>query len=111
MTDAPTPATLAAKPFADPEEIGAMMKDSAEFAANLAKVAERAGEVWRRFAESNAADRRPMHADPLNAAPAFAELGQTLMEHPKELGDAMLRLWLQQAELWRRATFRLWGLD
>jgi polyhydroxyalkanoate synthase len=110
MTQAPVPAPAEAKPFATPEEVGAMMRESAEFAANMAVVAERASEVWKRFAEANAADRRPMHADPLNAAPAFAELGQTLMEHPRELGDAMLRLWVQQAELWRRATFRMWGL-
>lgn len=101
----------ATKPFAEPEEIAALLRDNAEFAANMGVVAEKARDIWTKFSAANLTDARPMHADPLNAMPAFAELGQTLMEHPKEMTDAVMRLWLQQAELMRRATLRLWGLQ
>ncbi len=101
----------APKPFASPEELANIAEDSAAFAANLATVAEKATAVWAKFVEANAADQRPMHADPLNVGPAFTELGQALMGRPREMGDAMLRLWLQQAELWRRAVLRMWGMQ
>lgn len=110
----PTQQTIdhgAPKPFATPEELAALASDSADFAANMAKVVERASEVWSKFAGANIADAHPMHADPLNVAPAFAELGQSWLEHPQEMGDAVMRLWLRQAELWRRATMKMWGLD
>ncbi len=100
-----------AKPFAEPEEIAALLRDQAEFAANLGVIAEKSRDIWARFAAAGANDRRPMHADPLNAMPAFAELGQSLMERPQEMTDAVMRLWLQQAELMRRATLRMWGLQ
>jgi polyhydroxyalkanoate synthase len=101
----------ATKPFAEPEEIAALLRDQAEFAANLGVIAERSRDIWARLAAANLSDARPMHADPLNAMPAFAELGQTMIEHPREMADAMVRLWVQQAELMRRATLRLWGLQ
>ncbi len=111
----PAPATeiseVTPKPFADPEELARSLKDSADFAANMGLIAERTQEIWRRFAEANVSDTHPMHADPLNVMPAFTELGQSWMSHPAELTDAVLRLWLQQSELWRRATLKLWGLD
>jgi polyhydroxyalkanoate synthase len=100
-----------AKPFADTEDLAAMARDSAEFAANLSTVMEKASAVWARFAEANVSDTHPMHADPLNIAPAFTELAQSWAGHPQEMGDAMMRLWLQQAELWRRSTLKLWGLQ
>ena len=109
MTDAAETA-LAPKPFADPEELAAMLKDSAAFATNMAAVAERAQAVFARYAEAQTLDHHPMHADPFNVMPAFTELMQSWAEHPQELSDAMLRLWLQQAELWRRATLRMMGL-
>ncbi len=99
------------KPFADPEELATLARDSADFAANLATVAEHASAIWAKFAEANAGERKPVEADPLHAAPAFAELAQKLMSNPQEMGDAMMRLWLQQAELWRRSTLKLWGLQ
>jgi polyhydroxyalkanoate synthase len=111
MNDAAPLDAAVAKPFADPEEVSAMLKDSAAFAANMTAIAEKARAVLTKFAEANVADQRPMHADPLNAMPAFLELAQSWAEHPKEMTDAMLRLWVQQAELWRRATLKLWGLD
>ena len=98
------------KPFANPDELAALIRHQAEFNANLGVVMERAQELWARFAAANLADQRPMHADPLNALPAFAELGQSMMGNPKALSDAVLRLWLQQAELWRRASLKAWGL-
>ncbi|MFN3614187.1 MAG: PHA/PHB synthase family protein [Rubrimonas sp.] len=106
----PVAAPGAPAPFADPEDVAAIARDSAEFAANMAAIAERASAVWARFAEANAADARPMQADPMNVAPAFADLGARMMERPTEMVDAMLRLWLQQAELWRRASLKMWGL-
>ncbi|PIP96973.1 MAG: class I poly(R)-hydroxyalkanoic acid synthase [Rhodobacterales bacterium CG18_big_fil_WC_8_21_14_2_50_71_9] len=99
------------KPFAEPEELAALARDSADFAANLATVAERASAVWAKFAEANAGERKPVNADPLHAAPAFAELAQKLMANPQEMSDAMMRLWLQQTELWRRSTLKLWGMQ
>lgn len=111
MSHGPTTDLPQVKPFAEPEELATLARDSADFAANLATVAERASAVWAKFLEANAADPKTVNADPLNAAPAFAELAKKLMANPQELGDAMLRLWLQQAELWRRSTLRLWGMQ
>jgi polyhydroxyalkanoate synthase len=105
-----TRANEAPAPFATPEEMQALARDSAEFAANLAAVAEKAQTVWSRFAESNAGSR-PLGADPMHMAPAFEKLGHTIMGRPSEMADAMMRLWLQQAELWRRATLKVWGLN
>ena len=110
MSDARAVETAQTTPYAEPEDIAAIARDSADFAANLATVMEKSSEVWARFAEANVTDSHPMHADPLNIAPAFQELAQSWAEHPKELGDAMVRLWVQQAELWRRSTLKLWGL-
>jgi polyhydroxyalkanoate synthase len=111
MTDAAQQGTLPmVKPFADPEDLASLVRDQSEFAANLGVVLERSQELVTKFAAANIADTHPMHADPLNAVPAFTELGQTWLEHPRELGDAVMRLWLQQAELMRRATLKLWGL-
>ena len=99
------------KPFADPEEVAGFVKDSAAFAANMAAVAERAQAVWAKYAEANAVDRHPLHADPFNVVPAFTELMQSWAEHPQEMTDAFMRLWLQQAELWRRSMLKMAGLE
>jgi polyhydroxyalkanoate synthase len=111
MTDAAKTDPVALKPFADPEEVALALQDSAAFAANMAAVAERAQAVWAKYAEANAVDRHPMHADPFNVMPAFTELMQSWAEHPKEMGDALMRLWLQQAELWRRSMLKMAGLN
>jgi polyhydroxyalkanoate synthase len=110
MSETRTTETQAVAPFATPEEMTALARDSAEFVANLASVAEKAQAVVTRFAEANAG-ARPMGADPMHMAPAFEKLGHSMMERPTEMADAMMRLWLQQGELWRRATLRMWGLN
>ncbi|SES66667.1 PHA/PHB synthase family protein [Oceanicella actignis] len=81
-------------------------KAVAEFAANMAKVAERSQEIWLKLLQSSLADDRPMHFDPLNTLPAFAEFQQALMQNPQEVAERTLELWTQQAELWRRMTLR-----
>jgi polyhydroxyalkanoate synthase len=101
------------KPFVNPEQIEAAMRDQAAFGANLAQVLQRSQDVWTRFVEHNAKApaKPPLDPDPLNLAPAFMELGQSMMERPQAFGEAAMRLWLTQAELWRRTTLRMWGLE
>ncbi len=110
MRDQAESAALDARPFADPEQVAALLRDNAAFASNMAAVAERAQAVMARYAEANTLDSHPLHGDPFNVMPAFSELMQSWAEHPQEVGDAFLRLWLQQAELWRRATLNMMGL-
>lgn len=102
--------TATPKPFADPGQLDGLVRDQSAFAANMAAAAEQAGRIWARFAEAQARDGKPVHADPYNASPAFAELATQMMRNPQEMADAMTRLWVQQAELWRRTTMRMWGL-
>ncbi len=82
---------------------------AAEFAANMATVAERSQEIWMRLLQANLKDEHPMHADPLNTLPAFSELQQAMLSNPQEMAERTLQLWTQQAELWRRMTMKWIG--
>ena len=84
---------------------------AAEFAANMTKVLETSAEIWMRLMRHQMQDDHPLHADPLNTLPAFAELQQALMSNPKEVAERTLALWTQQAELWRRATATWLGAE
>ncbi len=85
--------------------------ETAEFALNMAKVMETSQDIWLRLLRAQSADQKPIHADPLNALPAFAELQQAFLNHPQALAERSLHLWAQQAELWRRATSQWLGAE
>ncbi|MFN3261161.1 MAG: PHA/PHB synthase family protein [Pikeienuella sp.] len=78
------------------------VEESAEFAANMAVVMQRSQEVWARMVEASAKDESRPHADPLNVTPVFVGLTKEMLNHPRELAEKSLELWIQQAELWRR---------
>lgn len=82
---------------------------AAEFASNMAKVAERSQEIWMRLMQANMKDEQPLHPDPLNTLPAFTELQQAMLSNPQEMAERTLELWTQQAELWRRMTMKWIG--
>ncbi|MEX2518348.1 MAG: class I poly(R)-hydroxyalkanoic acid synthase [Paracoccaceae bacterium] len=87
------------------------VEDSAEFAANMATVLQRSQEIWARMAEAGAKDEHPHHADPMNVGPVFAGLTSEMLNHPRDLAEKSLELWLQQAELWRRTMMGWMGAE
>lgn len=78
--------------------------DTAAFALNMAKVMETSQQIWMRMLQTQSKADKPLHADPLNAMPAFAELQQAMMNHPQQVAERSLQLWANQAELWRRVA-------
>lgn len=86
-------------------------ENAQEFTANMAQVVERSQEIWMKLMASQMAGEKPLHNDPMNAMPAFAELQQTLMSNPAEVAERTLALWTQQMELWRRATMSMFGAE
>jgi len=78
--------------------------EAAAFATNMAEVLKTSQDIWMRLLEAQMKDEHPLHADPLNTLPAFAELQQALMRNPAEMAERTLALWSSQAELWRRMT-------
>ncbi len=85
--------------------------DYTAFAGNMAKVMETSQGIWMRLMQAQAKDDRPIHADPLNALPAMAELQQAFLNHPHQVAERSLQLWLAQAELMRRATAQWLGTE
>ncbi|MEM1316373.1 MAG: alpha/beta fold hydrolase, partial [Pseudomonadota bacterium] len=84
---------------------------AAEFAANMTQVLQKSQEIWMTLMEAQLKDEHPLHADPLNTLPAFAELQQAMLNAPTEVAEKTLALWTQQAELWRRSTAALLGAE
>ncbi|SDX74553.1 polyhydroxyalkanoate synthase [Albimonas donghaensis] len=85
--------------------------DTAEFALNMAKVMESSQQIWLRLLKTQMNDDKPLHADPLNAFPAFAELQHAVLNHPQQVAERSMQLWANQAELWRRATSQWFGTE
>ncbi|MDF2234912.1 class I poly(R)-hydroxyalkanoic acid synthase [Albimonas sp. CAU 1670] len=85
--------------------------DYTAFATNMAKVMETSQGIWMRLMQAQAKDDRPIHADPLNALPALAEMQQAFMNHPQQVAERSLQLWMAQAELMRRATAQWLGTE
>ena len=85
--------------------------DYTAFAGNMAKVMEQSQGIWMRLMQAQARDDRPIHADPLNALPAMAELQQAFLNHPHQVAERSLQLWMAQAELMRRATAQWFGTE
>jgi polyhydroxyalkanoate synthase len=92
-----------------PEEFARQAEDFQTFAANMIKVAEQSQVIWARLLERQLRAEQPLHADPLNTVPAFAELWQALLARPEKLAETTLELWNKQMELWRRASLRFLG--
>ncbi|MEO0680557.1 MAG: class I poly(R)-hydroxyalkanoic acid synthase [Pseudomonadota bacterium] len=84
---------------------------AAEFAGNMAQVLQKSQEIWMKLMEAQLKDEHPLHADPLNTLPAFAELQQAMMSSPQEIAEKTLALWSRQAELWRRSTAAMLGAE
>ena len=94
-----------------PEDFAEQAEAAQAFAANMARVAEQSQAIWSAFLDAQVRDEHPLHGDPLNTVPAFAELTQALMAHPERVSEAALDYWNKQAELWRRATLKFLGAE
>ena len=84
---------------------------AAEFAANMTQVLQKSQEIWMTLMEAQLKDEHPLHGDPLNTMPAFAELQQAMLNSPQEVAEKTLALWSPQAELWRRSTAAMLGAE
>ncbi|MFV0475968.1 MAG: PHA/PHB synthase family protein, partial [Pikeienuella sp.] len=87
------------------------VEESAEFASNMAVVMQRSQEIWARMVEAGAKDEHPLHSDPMNVTPVFAEFSREMLNHPRELAEKSLELWVAQAELWRRTMMGWMGAE
>ncbi|MGB0498641.1 MAG: PHA/PHB synthase family protein [Rubricella sp.] len=92
-------------------DMAELMEQSSEFATNMAKATETSQAIWQRFLSTHLEGRNPLHADPLNTMPAFAEFWQTMANNPGAVAEATLQYWTDMGELWRNATLRWLGSD
>ncbi|GIX13306.1 MAG: class I poly(R)-hydroxyalkanoic acid synthase [Paracoccaceae bacterium] len=92
------------------EELAAQAEAAQQFAANMARVLEQSQQIWAAFLEGQMKGDQPLQGDPLNLAPAFTELAQSLATHPERVAEVALDYWTRQAELWRRMTMKALGV-
>lgn len=78
------------------------MEESKEFASNMAVAMQRSQEVWAQMMEATARENSKPDADPMNVAPVWTEFTREMFNHPQEMAEKSLELWVAQAELWRR---------
>jgi len=83
--------------------------DPAEFARNMAKVAERSQKLVSGFMARQAEDGGSGNSDPLNISAAFTELTQAMMSDPQKIIEAQTQLWQQYMDLWQGAARRMAG--
>ncbi|RED14205.1 PHA/PHB synthase family protein [Pontivivens insulae] len=87
-----------------------MMRESQEFAQNMAAVSETSAEIWKKMFEAQAAKADHVaRPDPLNTLPTFTHFAQVLANHPQELATATIAWWQAQSELWQSAVSRWMG--
>ncbi len=83
--------------------------DPAEFAANMAKAAEKCQLIMQEFLARQAQDATSTPFDPLNINNAFAELFTRMMSDPLTVVEKQFNLWQDYVHLWQRTTQRLLG--
>ncbi|MEL6584991.1 MAG: class I poly(R)-hydroxyalkanoic acid synthase [Pseudomonadota bacterium] len=93
------------------EDIAELVEQSTEFAANMTEATETSREIWSRVMAAQLDTETPLHGDPLNTMPAFAEFYQALFDHPAELTRATMEYWNNMGELWRAQTLKWLGAE
>ncbi len=83
--------------------------DPAEFAANMAKAAEKCQLIMQEFLARQAHDAGSSPIDPLNIGSAFAELFTRLMSDPLSLMEKQFGMWQDYMFLWQKTAQRLLG--
>jgi polyhydroxyalkanoate synthase len=83
--------------------------DSAEFAKNMAIVAEQSQRVWQEFMARQSQDYAGKSLDPLNIGEAFGELFSKLMRDPVGLWEKQFALWQDYVQLWQNETQKMLG--
>lgn len=83
--------------------------DPAEFAANIAKVAEKCQLIMQEFLARQAQEAPNTPLDPLNITSAFAELFTRMMSDPLGVMEKQFGLWNDYMHLWQKTTQRLLG--
>ncbi|MHA3977679.1 PHA/PHB synthase family protein [Halovulum sp. GXIMD14794] len=86
-----------------------LLEQGAETAANMTEVMEITQKIWTRFLEAQAEEGAPRNADPLNTIPAWIALARAMYDNPKQVADATLDMWSDQAALWQAATLKWLG--
>ncbi len=76
---------------------------------NLQRLFQRGRDVWEKNLKIQVEEQRPINLDPFNTSGAFTELWQQMMSHPQDLAESTLKLWADQAELWRRTMLKAVG--
>jgi len=85
--------------------------DPAEFAKNMAKVAEQCQQVMQEFFARQSEDLGNKPFDPLNVTNAFGELFAQLLNDPAKLLEKQMALWQEYLQLWQNAAQRALGED
>src|SRR5689334_835736 len=83
--------------------------EPAEFAKNMAAVAEKCQQIMQEFLTRQALDVPNTPVDPLNVGGAFMELFARLMSDPVKLLEKQFELWQDYVHLWQSAAQRLLG--
>ncbi|MEX0971587.1 MAG: class I poly(R)-hydroxyalkanoic acid synthase [Paracoccaceae bacterium] len=91
----------------EPTQLPPEAKASAEFAANMAEVAQLSQAIWAKMAEAQGEGTQD--ADPLNAMPLMAELTQALWRDPAKLAEATVNYWTDQQAIWQAAMTKFMG--
>ncbi|WP_424929584.1 PHA/PHB synthase family protein [Amaricoccus tamworthensis] len=82
-----------------------------QMATNMAEVFDVSGRIWQTFLEAQMKQPvgGPVHPDPLNTFPTFAELYRTMWDNPQEVADKTIEFWSEQAALWQTSMLKLMG--
>jgi polyhydroxyalkanoate synthase len=85
--------------------------DPVEFAANIAKAAEKCQLIMQEFLSRQTHDTASASIDPLNIGNAFTELFTRMISDPLGMAERQFGLWQDYMNLWQKTTQRLLGED
>jgi len=85
------------------------LHDPAEFAANMAKAAEKCHQIMQEFVTRQVQDAGQTPLDPLNLGSAFAELFTRLMSDPLSLMEKQVNFLQDYMFLWQKTAQKLFG--
>ena len=84
---------------------------AAEFAANMAKAAEKCQRIMQEFLSHQTQDIGNMSIDPLNVGGAFMDLFARLASDPVALWEKQMGLWNDYLHLWQSTAQRMLGQE
>jgi polyhydroxyalkanoate synthase len=97
----------------DPKDNGYQISDPAEFAGNMAKVAEQTAKIFAAFAApDDPAKAQQARSEELgNVARTLGDIAQDYMTKPELFFNAQMQLWRQHTDLWQNTWKRMLGED